>query len=94
MRKLALWSLTFFIALSIAPPGRAVDDPCRKWSCSYEFTGVEGEDPTVRCEERMNNQGQWVTCNVSRSCMWVVDESGRHRQCTSPYCEGEYCMWV
>lgn len=94
MRNLAVPSMILVTIMLAAPSGGAVDDPCRKWTCLYEFTGVEGEPPNVKCEEKANNLGQWVTCSVSRYCIWVVDENGSHRECTPSDCEGEYCMWV
>jgi hypothetical protein len=95
MRKSALWVAVLVLVVSSAPATFAqIADPCRAWTCVYEFSGAEGEEPVVRCEEVGMSRGQWVSCNVTRQCMWVVTDTGRQRQCSPAECRGEYCMWV
>jgi len=95
MHKSVSWIAVLVLVVAAVPVTSAqVADPCRAWTCLYEFSGVEGEEPSVSCYEIGSSRGQWVSCNVTRQCMWVVTDSGRQRQCTSAQCEGEYCMWV
>jgi hypothetical protein len=95
MRKPAILIGLLLLVVVAAPRSSAqLADPCRAWTCLYEFSGVEGEQPRVSCYEVGGSKGQWVSCTVERQCMWVITESGKQRQCTAGECQGEYCMWV
>jgi hypothetical protein len=93
MRKSALWIALLLVVASAPVTFAQLTDPCRAWTCVYEYREVEAP-PYASCYEIGNSRGQWVACNIRQQCWWVETANGRQRQCTLGECEGESCMWV
>jgi hypothetical protein len=84
------------LVLVLALPALASEGGCNARCISGAYNDTA--ELFARCLDAPFNNGTVSGCRVVQNCwsMWVVDQSGYHRQtfCSPPTCTGSWCYIV